>query len=593
MLAGALAAYIVGIEIGQRLARRARRRAPAGALLALVHAFMVLTRGANQIATGLVVTFLGIGLTALFGQDYVGQGVNAFAVGPDPRPVRPPVLRPDPVRPRPADVPGDPRRADRLAGAVPHPLRPDGSGRGRAPRGARRLRHVGDARSATSPRCSAVRSPASAAPSCRRRSPCNWSENMTVGRGFVAVSLVIFAAWNPMKAIIGAYLFSGAIALQLYLQAAGHRHLAVPAPGGAVPRRHRDPGGRSADGGPTRAPSRSAGSSDRVRAAPADIREPQLNQSPQTGGTMTTRRTRAAMLPGLLALALVAAACGSDDDSSDDASTDDRCDATARRPTPARPEGSRRRARHGRGRHRRLHLRRPEGRLRIQPGRLRRAATRSQEAFPDLEVLQAENVPETAESEAVMQGMIDDGADLIFATSYGHLEFAANLAAANPDVVFVHQGGLEAGASSTTSAPTSARCTSRCTWPASPPVRSSETGKLGYVYAFPIPQTLANINAFTLGAQSVNPDIETIAVSTGSWCDPALQAQAAQSLIDAGRRRDHAAPGLHEDDRRGGRSGRRVLGRLPRRRLRRSPRTAGSPARSGTGRPCTPTSCRR
>ena len=42
-----------------------------------------------------------------------------------------------------------------------------------------------------------------------------------MGRGFVAVSLVIFAAWNPMKAIIGAYLFSGAIALQLQLQARG------------------------------------------------------------------------------------------------------------------------------------------------------------------------------------------------------------------------------------------------------------------------------------------------------------------------------------------------------------------------------------
>ena len=62
----------------------------------------------------------------------------------------------------------------------------------------------------------------------------------------------------------------------------------------------------------------------------------------------------------------------------------------------------------------------------------------------------------------------------------------------------------------------------------------SKTGTLGYVYAFPIPQTLANINAFTLGAQSVNPDIKTIAVSTGSWCDPALQAQAAQTLIDQG-----------------------------------------------------------
>ena len=57
---------------------------PPARLLALVHAFMVLTRGANQIATGLVVTFLGIGLTALFGQDYVGQGVNAFAAVPIP-----------------------------------------------------------------------------------------------------------------------------------------------------------------------------------------------------------------------------------------------------------------------------------------------------------------------------------------------------------------------------------------------------------------------------------------------------------------------------------------------------------------------------
>jgi basic membrane protein A len=60
----------------------------------------------------------------------------------------------------------------------------------------------------------------------------------------------------------------------------------------------------------------------------------------------------------------------------------------------------------------------------------------------------------------------------------------------------------------------------------------SETGLLGYVYAFPIPQTLANINAFALGAQSVNPDIEVITISTGSWCDPGIQAEAAQSLLD-------------------------------------------------------------
>ena len=49
----------------------------------------------------------------------------------------------------------------------------------------------------------------------------NWSEQMTGGRGFVAVALVIFAAWNPLKALIGAYLFSGALAFELQLQATG------------------------------------------------------------------------------------------------------------------------------------------------------------------------------------------------------------------------------------------------------------------------------------------------------------------------------------------------------------------------------------
>jgi len=63
---------------------------------------------------------------------------------------------------------------------------------------------------------------------------------------------------------------------------------------------------------------------------------------------------------------------------------------------------------------------------------------------------------------------------------------------------------------------------------------ATETGKLGYVYAIPIPQTLANINAFTLGAQSVRPDVTVTAVSTTSWCDPATQANRVQSLLSSG-----------------------------------------------------------
>jgi len=156
------------------------------------------------------------------------------------------------------------------------------------------------------------------------------------------------------------------------------------------------------------------------------------------------------------------------------------------------------------------------------------------DAFPDITVLNVENVPETSEAEVVMQDMIEQGADLIFATSFGHLEFAANLAAEYPDVVFVHQGGL-VGDLGLDNLGTYFGTVYEPVFTAGIAAgAASETGKLGFVYAFPIPQTLANINAFTLGAQSVNPDIETITVSTGSWCNPGLQAEAAQSLLDQG-----------------------------------------------------------
>lgn len=49
----------------------------------------------------------------------------------------------------------------------------------------------------------------------------NWGEYMTGGRGFIAIALVIFSKWHPLRAIVGALLFSGAVAFQLFLQAAG------------------------------------------------------------------------------------------------------------------------------------------------------------------------------------------------------------------------------------------------------------------------------------------------------------------------------------------------------------------------------------
>lgn len=148
-----------------------------------------------------------------------------------------------------------------------------------------------------------------------------------------------------------------------------------------------------------------------------------------------------------------------------------------------------------------------------------------------LKVLRAENVPENEEAERVMENMIQQGAKIIFPTSYGHLDPAINVAKRHPDVVFVHQGGGKhtdnVGAYFGT------------IWQ---PVylsgiaagKMSKSGKLGYIVAFPIPQTLLNINAFALGARSVNPNATVTVVFTASWCDPAKQTEAVKTFVAAG-----------------------------------------------------------
>lgn len=219
MLCGALAAYAVGIGTGSPWLGVVAGLV-AGAALAAVHAALVLHRGANQIAVGLVVSFLGIGITALFGQSYVGQGVVPLETWDVPGLSKLPFLGPilfqhDPLTYLSFAAVGAltwmiwRTRAGlilRAAGEGPEVLEIYGTS-------ARRVRWlallaggamagIGGAQLSTA-------------------ATLNWSEQMTVGRGYVAVALVIFAGWQPWKLLGGAYLFSGAIALNLELQARG------------------------------------------------------------------------------------------------------------------------------------------------------------------------------------------------------------------------------------------------------------------------------------------------------------------------------------------------------------------------------------
>ena len=154
--------------------------------------------------------------------------------------------------------------------------------------------------------------------------------------------------------------------------------------------------------------------------------------------------------------------------------------------------------------------------------------------FPDLEVLTAENVPEDDNATRVMEKMVSDGAKIIFATSYGHLDPALKVAAAHPDVAVVQQGNFikdKVPANSGTYFGTVYEPVYLAGIAAG---KATKSNKLGYVYAFPIPQTIANINAFELGAQPVNPAVQTLVVNTSNWCDPAKQAEAAKSLFAQG-----------------------------------------------------------
>jgi basic membrane protein A and related proteins len=140
-----------------------------------------------------------------------------------------------------------------------------------------------------------------------------------------------------------------------------------------------------------------------------------------------------------------------------------------------------------------------------------------------------ENIPENAEVERVMERLASQGFKVIFPTSYGYLDPALKVAAKHTDVTFMHAGGFKLAPNLGTFFADIDEVEYLSGMAAG---AASKTGKLGFIAAHPIPQTLRNINAFTLGAQSVNPKVTMTVVWTGTWSDPAKEAEAANSLVD-------------------------------------------------------------
>jgi simple sugar transport system substrate-binding protein len=142
-----------------------------------------------------------------------------------------------------------------------------------------------------------------------------------------------------------------------------------------------------------------------------------------------------------------------------------------------------------------------------------------------------ENVADGPDSEKVMNDLANSGHKLIFATSFGYMNYVVNSARKHPAVFYEHATGYKRG-------PNISDYNIR--FYQGRYVQGVIAGKLstaglaGYVGSVPVPEVIQGVNAFMLGMQSVNPKARLKVVLINAWYDPAKEADAAKALIDQG-----------------------------------------------------------
>ncbi|CAD7034771.1 MULTISPECIES: BMP family ABC transporter substrate-binding protein [Pseudorhizobium] len=142
-----------------------------------------------------------------------------------------------------------------------------------------------------------------------------------------------------------------------------------------------------------------------------------------------------------------------------------------------------------------------------------------------------ENVPEGPDAERAIERMARSGCAMVFTTSFGFMDATIKVAEKFPDVKFEHATGFKAAENVATY---NSRFYEGRYIQGQIAAKISEKGVAGYIASFPIPEVVMGINAFILGAQSVNPDFKLKVVWANTWFDPGKEADAAKALIDQG-----------------------------------------------------------
>jgi len=142
-----------------------------------------------------------------------------------------------------------------------------------------------------------------------------------------------------------------------------------------------------------------------------------------------------------------------------------------------------------------------------------------------------EKVSEGPDAERVIEQLARSGHKLIFTTSFGYMEPTIKVAQRFPNVWFEHATGFKRAPNVATY---DARFYEGRYIIGQIAAKMSKSGTIGYIGSFPIPEVVAGINSFMLGAQSVRPDMKIKVVWVNSWYDPGKEADAAKTLISQG-----------------------------------------------------------
>ncbi len=148
-----------------------------------------------------------------------------------------------------------------------------------------------------------------------------------------------------------------------------------------------------------------------------------------------------------------------------------------------------------------------------------------------VETTLVENVAEGPDAERVIAQLARSGHGLIFTTSFGFMNPTLKVAKKFPNTMFEHATGYKRSKNVATY---NARFYEGRYVIGQIAAKMSKTGVAGYIASFPIPEVVMGINAFLLGAQSINPDYKLKVVWVNTWHDPGKEADAAKSLIDQG-----------------------------------------------------------